>query len=122
MTRVVALAFLIVCVGLLAYDGQLVLTRFGANSVYPLNLWKIAAAIIIQLASLAFAVWYALLLAQRKHMSAHSGIATSLTVKLFPFVVPVVLSLASVTLLEIGLFCGDQQFPSVRGRSVCPSL
>ena len=28
----------------------------------------------------------------------------------------------AVALLEIGLFCGDQPFPSVRGRPVCPSL
>ena len=121
MNRVVSLALFIGCLGLLAVDGQLAVSRFGASGVHPLNLWKIVAAAIIQLAALAFTAWYAMFLVRRKGLSTHP-LAASLQIKLLPFVVPVVLSLASVTLLEIGLFCGDHPFPSVRGRPVCSSL
>jgi hypothetical protein len=86
-----------------------------------LNLWEIATAAIIQCAALAFAVWYALLLIRRERSLTHPLRIASLKIQLLPFVVPVVLSLGSATLLEIGLFCGDQPFPSIRGRPVCPS-
>jgi hypothetical protein len=121
MTRIIAFVLLIACVGVFVYDAQLVLSRAGANGIVPLSLWKIAAAIIIQLVALAFALWYLRFLAQRKQTPAQSASSTLLQAKLLPFVVPVVLSMASVTLLEVGLFCGDQAFPSIRGRPACPS-
>jgi len=121
MTRVAAFVLLIACVCVLVYDGQLVLARVGAISAAPLSLWKIAAAIIIQLVALAFALWYLRFLDQRKQIPAQPASSALLQAKLLPFVVPVVLSMASVTLLEIGLFCGDQAFPSIRGRPTCHS-
>ena len=118
MSRVIALGLAIACLGLLAFDGQLALSRVGASGFYPLNLWKIAGAAAIQLASLGFAAWYALFLVRRVGSSAQQ---LSLRITLLPFIVPVVLLLLSATLLEIGLYCGDQPLPSVRGRLVCPS-
>ena len=118
MSRVIALGLAIACLGLLAFDGRLALNRFGAGGVQPLNLWKIAGAAAIQFAALTFAAWYALFLVRREGTGVQYP---SLRIRLLPFVVPVVLSLASVTLLENGLFCGDQPFPSIRGRPVCPS-
>ena len=118
MSRVIALGLVIACIGLLAFDGQLALSRVGATGVHPLNLWKLAGAAAIQLASLGFAAWYALFLFRRGGISRQQP---SLRITLLPFIVPAVLLLLSATLLEIGLYCGDQPLPSIRGRPVCPS-
>ena len=118
MSRVIAFGVAIACLGLLAFDGQLALSRVGAGGVHPINLWKIAVAAGIQFASLAFAAWYALFLFRNEGTWAQQ---LSLRIKLLPFIVPVVVLLLSATLLEIGLYCGDQPLPSVRGRPVCPN-
>jgi hypothetical protein len=120
MSRIVALVLVVACLGLIGYDGQLVFDRLGGSGYPQLNLWKIAAAGVIQVFALGFATWYALLLIRTERSSSQISRNISLRSKLLPFVVPVVLSMLAVTLLEIGLFCGEQVFPSVRGRSVCP--
>jgi hypothetical protein len=122
MGRVAALVFLVVCLGLLAYDGQLVLNRLaGASNLHEVNLWKVALAAVVQLFAIGFAAWYAFLLIRAEHSSSPFARNVSLKFRLLPFVLPMLMSMASATLLEIGLFCGEQSFPSVRGRSVCPS-
>ena len=118
MSRVITFGLAIACLGLLAFDGQLALGRVGASGVHPINLWKIAVAATIQFASLAFAAWYALFLLRREGTWAPQ---LSLRIKMLPFTVPVVFLLLSAALLEIGLYCGDQPLPSIRGHPVCPS-
>jgi len=108
--------------GLLAYDSHLVMTRVATAGVHPISIWKIAIACIVQLSALGFAVWYAALLVRRRLAPSQAVTEPLLRFKVLPFIVPVVLAMASTTLLEIGLFCGDQPFPSVRGRSVCSGL
>src|SRR5438046_10445498 len=119
MRRVVYLALFIAGLCLLAVDGQLALNRFGASGVNPLNPWKIAAAIVIQVFALAFTAWYAMFLVRPERSSKQPFGVVSLRIRLLPFVVPVVLFLASVALLENGLLCGDLTFLSARGRSFC---
>lgn len=121
MKRVAALTLVTACLGLLVVDCHLVVSRVGASGVHPLNPLKLAAAAAIQFASFAMSAWSALFLVRRERLPAHDPVVPSLRIKLLPFVAPIVLSMASVILVEIGLFCGDQPVPSVRGRPVCPA-
>jgi hypothetical protein len=121
MFRVFLIALVVTFVGVVTYDTHLVLVRFSSGGSQALNVWKIAAALALQLAAVAGAAGYAYFLNLRSNTSSQRGFLASDSLRLLPFVLPAVLLMASVTLLEIGLLCGDSPFPSVRGQPVCPS-
>ena len=120
MSRVIVLALLLLGTVLVAHDCSLLVDRLNELAPSPLNMGKVAVALVCQCAALIFSGWYALFLTRRARLAAtHSAAAFKLS--LLPFVAPILLLIAGTTLLEIGLFCGEQSLNTrSRGGQVCP--
>ena len=123
MTRLVVFAAVLVFLGLVAYDSDLILRRMGAGTgtTLPVDTAKVALAIGSQLTALALATWYSLVVARAEQNSDGLFFLASLRVKLIPLVVLAVFLILATSMLEIGLFCSDQSLQTRRrGGEVCP--